>query len=141
MFGRRTSGTDELLPPGADEPGQAVSGAPSGGRPSKATSNSPPVGGASSPDGQRTDAYYDLKRQLFGALIEIIDASQLTKMDVDRAREEISGVVSEIVSAKRLVMSTAEQKVLLDDICNDVLGYGPLEPLLARDDISDIMVN
>jgi pilus assembly protein CpaF len=30
---------------------------------------------------------------------------------------------------------------LLDDICNDVLGYGPLEPLLARDDIADIMVN
>ena len=27
------------------------------------------------------------------------------------------------------------------DICNDVLGYGPLEPLLARDDIADIMVN
>src|SRR6185436_8529272 len=35
----------------------------------------------------------------------------------------------------------AEQEELLDDICNDVLGYGPLEPLLARDDIADIMVN
>jgi len=30
---------------------------------------------------------------------------------------------------------------LLEDICNDVLGYGPLEPLLARDDIAAIMVN
>ena len=38
-------------------------------------------------------------------------------------------------------MSIAEQEHLLQDICNDVLGYGPLEPLLARDDISDIMVN
>ena len=38
-------------------------------------------------------------------------------------------------------MSIAEQEDLLDDICNDVLGYGPLEPLLARDDIADIMVN
>jgi pilus assembly protein CpaF len=141
MFGRRTSGIDESLPPGAEEPGQAISGAPSAVRPSKATSNSPPAAATPSPEGPRTDAYYDLKRQLFGALIEIIDASQLTKMDVDRARAEISGVVSEIVSAKRLVMSTAEQKVLLEDICNDVLGYGPLEPLLARDDISDIMVN
>ncbi|WP_373237887.1 CpaF family protein, partial [Cohaesibacter celericrescens] len=37
--------------------------------------------------------------------------------------------------------SIAEQEELLDDICNDVLGYGPLEPLLARDDIADIMVN
>ncbi|WP_228277749.1 hypothetical protein, partial [Acinetobacter baumannii] len=38
-------------------------------------------------------------------------------------------------------MSIAEQEDLLEDICNDVLGYGPLEPLLARDDIADIMVN
>ncbi|WP_245292060.1 CpaF family protein [Methylobacterium tarhaniae] len=37
--------------------------------------------------------------------------------------------------------SIAEQEELLDDICNDVLGYGPLEPLLARDDIADVMVN
>jgi pilus assembly protein CpaF len=39
------------------------------------------------------------------------------------------------------VMSISEQEELLEDICNDVLGYGPLEPLLARDDIADIMVN
>ena len=38
-------------------------------------------------------------------------------------------------------MSIAEQEELLEDIVNDVLGYGPLEPLLARDDIADIMVN
>ncbi len=38
-------------------------------------------------------------------------------------------------------MSIAEQEDLLEDICNDVLGLGPLEPLLARDDIADIMVN
>ncbi|MEX0627977.1 MAG: CpaF family protein, partial [Cucumibacter sp.] len=35
----------------------------------------------------------------------------------------------------------SDQEELLEDICNDVLGYGPLEPLLARDDIADIMVN
>src|SRR5205814_3436698 len=35
----------------------------------------------------------------------------------------------------------AEQDHLVQDIINDVLGYGPLEPLLARDDIADIMIN
>jgi pilus assembly protein CpaF len=50
-------------------------------------------------------------------------------------------VVSEIIAIKNLAMSIAEQEELLEDICNDVLGYGPLEPLLARDDIADIMVN
>src|SRR3569623_774834 len=38
-------------------------------------------------------------------------------------------------------MTIADQEELLEDICNDVLGYGALEPLLSRDDIADIMVN
>ena len=38
-------------------------------------------------------------------------------------------------------MSILEQEDLVRVICDDVLGYGPLEPLLARDEISDIMVN
>ncbi len=58
-----------------------------------------------------------------------------------RAREEIRDIVAEIIALKNVVMSISEQEDLLEDICNDVLGYGPLEPLLARDDIADIMVN
>ncbi|MEO1708943.1 MAG: CpaF family protein, partial [Pseudomonadota bacterium] len=49
--------------------------------------------------------------------------------------------VNDIVAIKSIVMSISEQEELLADICNDVLGYGPLEPLLVRDDIADIMVN
>ncbi len=57
------------------------------------------------------------------------------------AREEIRDIVNEIIAIKNIVMSISEQEELLDDICNDVLGFGPLEPLLSRDDIADIMVN
>jgi pilus assembly protein CpaF len=60
---------------------------------------------------------------------------------MDQAREEIRDIVNDIITVKNVVMSIAEQEELLEDICNDVLGYGPLEPLLARDDIADIMVN
>ena len=59
----------------------------------------------------------------------------------DSAREEIRDIVNDIIAIKNFAMSIAEQEELLEDICNDVLGYGPLEPLLARDDIADIMVN
>ena len=78
---------------------------------------------------------------IFSALIDTIDLAQLGQLDVDSAREEIRDIVNEIITIKNVVMSIAEQEQLLTDICNDVLGYGPLEPLLARDDISDIMVN
>jgi pilus assembly protein CpaF len=89
----------------------------------------------------RSEEYYDVKTTVFNALIDTIDLTQLSKLDPDAAREEIRDIVSEIVAIKNVVMSIAEQEELLEDICNDVLGYGPLEPLLARDDIADIMVN
>jgi pilus assembly protein CpaF len=89
----------------------------------------------------RSEDYYDTKTAIFSALIDAIDLAQLAKMDTESARDEIRDIVNEIISLKNVVMSIAEQEELLDDICNDVLGYGPLEPLLARDDIADIMVN
>jgi pilus assembly protein CpaF len=92
-------------------------------------------------DLRRSDTYYETKGTVFGALIEAIDLGQLAKLDADSAREEIRDIVNEIIAIKNIVMSIAEQEDLLDDICNDVLGYGPLEPLLARDEIADIMVN
>jgi len=90
---------------------------------------------------QKNDTYYDTKMQVFSALIETIDLSQLAKLDADSAREEIRDIVNDIIAIKNFAMSIAEQEELLEDICNDVLGYGPLEPLLARDDIADIMIN
>jgi len=92
-------------------------------------------------DTRRSESYYETKGTIFGALIEAIDLGQLGKLDTDSAREEIRDIVNEIIAIKNIVMSISEQEELLDDICNDVLGYGPLEPLLARDEIADIMVN
>ncbi len=89
----------------------------------------------------RSEDYYKVKTTIFNALIDAIDLAQLAQLDRDEAREEIRDIVNEIISIKGVVMSISEQEDLLEDICNDVLGYGPLEPLLARDDIADIMVN
>jgi pilus assembly protein CpaF len=90
---------------------------------------------------RRSENFYDIKSTVFSALIDTIDLSQLARLDADSAREEIRDIVNDIIALKNIVMSIAEQEDLLEDICNDVLGLGPLEPLLARDDISDIMVN
>jgi len=91
--------------------------------------------------GDHSDAYYEQKTSIFNTLIDTIDLAQLAQMGIDEARAEIRDIVSEIIQLKNVVMSISEQENLLQDICNDVLGYGPLEPLLARDDIADIMVN
>ena len=152
MFGKRTGGVAEKAPvvePAAPEKA-APAKAPAAPAPS-AASAPPPEAKASekrsaapqpkSGKGRKTEEYYDVKTQIFGALIDTIDLSQLARMDTEQAREEIRDIVNDIITVKNVVMSISEQEELLDDICNDVLGYGPLEPLLARDDIADIMVN
>ena len=138
MFGKRSTASDLLL----DRPAKAAEIAVAE-KATPAAPRSPAVTPAAPTSGRprKTDEYYDLKTQIFGALIDTIDLSQLSKMDMDQAREEIRDIVNDIITVKNVVMSIAEQEELLEDICNDVLGYGPLEPLLARDDIADIMVN
>src|SRR5579872_3845897 len=136
MFGKRASGANAAAaPPSA--PARPLESAPAEAAPRASAPE--PVRAAAEP--RRSDSYYQTKSMIFGALIEAIDLSALAKLDPDNAREEIRDIVHEIVTIKNIVLSIAEQEDLLEDICNDVLGYGPLEPLLARDDIADIMVN
>jgi pilus assembly protein CpaF len=107
-----------------------------------ATVASPPIAAAPAyVETRRSESFYETKGQIFSALIEAIDLTQLSKLDPLAAREEIRDIVNEIVAIKNVAMSISDQEDLLEDICNDVLGYGPLEPLLSRDDIADIMVN
>src|SRR5580658_4576167 len=132
MFGKRTGGSA-----GAQVVVSRVASVSAVSEPSKPQSTpSPAVQGE-----RRSETYFQTKSLIFGALIEAIDLAALSKLDPESAREEIRDIVHEIVTIKNLVLSIAEQEDLLDDICNDVLGFGPLEPLLARDDIADIMVN
>ena len=139
MFGRRTtdgSGPKRAAPSAASASPAALRATDAKAVPAAA----PRVEPEPPPQRRHSEEYYDVKTTVFNALIDTIDLTQLAKLDAAAAREEIRDIVSEIIQIKNVVMSIAEQE-LLEDICNDVLGYGPLEPLLARDDIADIMVN
>ncbi len=96
---------------------------------------------SSAPARDVSEEYFETKATIFNALFETIDVSALAGMQPERAREEIQTIVDEIIAIRNVRLSTIEQKRLINEICDDILGYGPLEPLLARDDIADIMVN
>ncbi|MEO1014735.1 MAG: CpaF family protein [Pseudomonadota bacterium] len=146
MFGRR-SGEDAATAPPRPAEGRANearqekprAAAKSAPPPKVKTPEAPKLETVSVTD--RSEEYFQTKATIFNALIDTIDLSQLAQLDTDAAAEEIRDIITEIISIKNVQMSIAEQESLLQDICNDVLGYGPLEPLLARDDIADIMVN
>ncbi len=83
----------------------------------------------------------ETKILIFNDLIDAVELSQLTNMVDEEVRDEISDVVSEIIVMRQLILSASEQRQVIESICDDVLGLGPLEPLMNQDDISDIMVN
>ncbi len=171
MFGKRVAGANKSpdasspaqepsSPPAAPAaPAQPAAAAPASSAPRPAAKPAPkpapkpatkpaagkPVAKASAKpveaSSDRSEKYYEVKTTIFNALIDTIDLGQLARLEASAAREEIRDIVTEIISIKNVAMSVSEQEQLLQDICNDVLGYGPLEPLLARDDIADIMVN
>ena len=133
MFGKRSS-TAPLAP---------APSAPQAETPKKPAASvaEVPAKTAPAPRGEPSEDYYDTKSSIFNALFETIDVSALAGMRPEKARDEIKQIVDEIIAIRNVRLSVAEQNHLITEICDDILGYGPLEPLLARDDIADIMVN
>jgi len=133
MFGKRTAGSAALKAPPSEADKAPLP---------KAESSAPkPTAAPKSGRPDASDEYYETKATIFNALFETIDVSALAGMQADKARSEIRTIVDEIIAIRNVRLSVAEQNQLITEICDDILGYGPLEPLLARDDIADIMVN
>ncbi len=136
MFGKKSTGSAALkAPPKANVP------APKLDVSTVAADSAATAAAQRAPKAEATDEYYETKATIFNALFETIDVSALAGMLPEKARMEIRTIVDEIIAIRNVRLSVAEQSQLINEICDDILGYGPLEPLLARDDIADIMVN
>ncbi|MBK6895523.1 MAG: Flp pilus assembly complex ATPase component TadA [Alphaproteobacteria bacterium] len=70
-----------------------------------------------------------------------IDLKALARMDAKAAREEVYSAVEEIARFRNLDLTPAELAGIAKECADDMLGFGPLEELLERDDIADIMIN
>lgn len=132
--------TVQAVTPGAVRSGQPLPPSVRPDMPSQSPQEKP-TPGHSELFGDEQDRHNETKQTIFTSLVEAVDLTELGKLDAAQVREEITEIIGEIIALKAMVLSSAEQQELITDICNDVLGLGPLEPLLERDDISDIMVN
>ncbi|MDO2935608.1 CpaF family protein [Paeniglutamicibacter sulfureus] len=88
------------------------------------------------------DAYAGLKQRAAKALFERMGSrfndSTLTEEDLRAsAREELV----QVIDAEKVPLSPAERSRLINDVANDVLGYGPLQQYLEDEDVTEIMVN
>lgn len=92
-------------------------------------------------DEETVISFFKLKDEVRASLIDLVDAAKLREIGIEPARLEVSRLVRGIINRRAETITTSMTTLLVDALANDVVGFGPLEPLLARDDISDIMVN
>jgi pilus assembly protein CpaF len=85
--------------------------------------------------------YLDLKVELHRRLIDLINLSALEKMSRQQIEAEIGELVHEQLALQKHALNHDERKQLVSDILDELLGLGPLEPLLQDGGITDILVN
>ncbi|MDX5402095.1 MAG: CpaF family protein [Rhodobacterales bacterium] len=85
--------------------------------------------------------FYALADKVRSALVEIIDAAQLDRLNPPEARSEVAGAIRRILQRRAEPVPNFMADRLVDELVDDILGFGPLEPLLAQDALTDIMVN
>jgi pilus assembly protein CpaF len=96
----------------------------------------PSAGGREHEDNSFTDLKVRVQNKLIGELDPKLDLS-----DTLRVRKQVEEVFNAVLDSESVVLSRAERTRMFESIAADIMGFGPLEELLAQDDINEIMVN
>src|SRR5471032_2762063 len=88
-----------------------------------------------------TDGMLDMRLRLHNKLIEEIDLSKLDKLDEGEMRRQVRRLVADFAKTERMALNGAELDELGASVFDEMVGLGPLEPLLKDDTISDILIN
>src|SRR5690348_9349057 len=108
-------------------------GGPTGRGPGGATPGGPagPAGGD----------FVQIKRDLHNELIESLDFEQVGNTPREELAARLRQTLTERVEARQLPLNRMERERLVEEILDNILGLGPLEPLLRDPEVSDIMIN
>jgi pilus assembly protein CpaF len=85
--------------------------------------------------------YTAIKVRLHHRLLEEINLSAIEKLEPDEFREQIGNLVRELLKAEKVQLNLREQQQVVGDVIDEMIGLGPLEPLLKDPSINDILVN
>ncbi|BAL26421.1 CpaF family protein [Azoarcus sp. KH32C] len=93
------------------------------------------------PETGATKAYQSLKMRIHQLLLSRIDLEAMENLAPERLREELRLMVERLLAEENVVVNANERRDLVRDIQYEMLGLGPIEPLLADPTVSDILIN
>jgi pilus assembly protein CpaF len=130
-FGRREPVVDLAA---ADDDGRAA-------LPPPAVPAASVVAKAPGPAGPQSSISSAAITELRALCLARLDPVAISSLASDRLADDMERLISEIASERRVQMNAREQRELAEHLVHDIIGLGPLEPLLADDTINDIMIN
>ena len=90
---------------------------------------------------ENVDIFEQAKERILRKVISTIDAPALLRMNLKDSAAELARRVKQTLAEEKMYLSGSEEIRMIEEINDQMLGFGPLERFLVRDDISDIMVN
>ncbi len=88
-----------------------------------------------------TDPMLDIRLRLHGRMIDELDLSKLDSLDETQMRKQVARLVGDFAREERMALNGAEIEKLGDQVYDEMVGLGPIEPLLKDDTIADILIN
>ena len=88
----------------------------------------------------KADRFTELKNRVQERLISEMDFTRV-EFDEAEARRKVEEYLDAILAEDNIFISRIEKQRLLEQILDEILGYGPIQPLLEDDTINEIMVN
>src|SRR5579872_5393505 len=89
----------------------------------------------------KQDLHTDLKVELHQRLLDLINLQALEQMSREQIEAEVGDIIREELAKQNQALNNAERKQLVSDVLDELLGLGPIEPLLKDPTITDILVN
>lgn len=102
---------------------------------------SAPSFGTTAPGGGNDKKFEELKRQIHAKLVERLDLSRFKEMNLEVMRRDIRRAIEHLCDTENPLLNRIERERLIEEILDETLGLGPLEPLLKDPSVSEIMVN
>ena len=87
------------------------------------------------------DGFQQLKLAVHNRLFETLDVSRLESLEANMASQKVTAAIGEILDEEGRLLTDVDRARLIEEIKSELLGLGPLEPLLWDDEITDILVN
>lgn len=82
----------------------------------------------------------EIRKYLADKVLTLVNPDAAVKLNYEELLSQVERAVGQIASDERLTINGIEQKLISEELANDMLGIGPLEPLMKDDEITDIMV-